>query len=254
MNVRVAKLPKGCDPADTITKEGTESWKKIVDSAQHIVHVYVAILMEHPLSDLVRARAVRDKILPYVAVMPSAIERAYFIREIHKATGIPEAALAEDIARIVTPASAPPVVAKTPPVVGVQRTVRIEERLLAIVFWQKSIPEPSINPSDLQRRLEAIIGEERITAFEESGVDKINEKIFEVEILYEDPKRLPKEVEELLGNLEQEFLTKKLEDVMIELGNAERTGNTEIVQELLTKTKDITSRLNTIKNSRYSSQ
>ena len=254
MNVRVAKLPKGFDPADTITKEGVDAWKKIIDSAQHIINVYLSVLMEHPLSDLVRARAVRDKILPYIAVMPSAIERAYFVREIHKATGIPENALTEDIARITSPTAAPPKLEnKSVPSVGVKRTERIEERLLAIVFWQKSLPEPSVDPTELRSRLAEIITEERITAFEEEGIDRINERIFEVEILYEDPKKLPKEVEELLGNLEQEFLTKQLEEIMLELGNAERVGDTEKVQNFLTKTKDITNRLSTIKNSRYSS-
>ncbi len=255
MNVRVAKLPTGLDPADTIVAQGADGWKKIIDGAQHIVNVYLSVLMEHPLSDLARSRAVRDRILPYVAVMPSAIERAHFIREIHKATGIPEDALAEDISRSITstPLSKPTTLGSvvSPPMAG--RSTRIEERLLAIMFWQKSLAQPSIDPIKLRQDLLLIIGEDRITIFEETGQDRMNERIFEVEVLYQDPKRLPQDVAELLTNLEEDFLSKKLDDMMIELGNAERSGLTDSTTELLTKTRDITNRLNTIKNSRYSS-
>ena len=34
MNVKIAKLPPGLDPADTILQKGPEEWKKIVDGAQ----------------------------------------------------------------------------------------------------------------------------------------------------------------------------------------------------------------------------
>jgi DNA primase len=255
MNVRIAKLPKGLDPADTILQDGVKEWQKIIDSALHIINLYLAVLMEHPLSELSRARAVRDKILPYVAVMPSAIERAHFIREIHRATGIPEDALDEDVGKISQPAISVQHSSSTAkPVSGVRRTTRIEERLLAILFWQKSLPEPSVDPGDLRAKLISIIGEDRILAFEETGQDRMSERIFEVEIMYQDPKRLPKDAEELISNLEEEFLTKKLEDIMIELGTAERSGQKDVVNELLIKTKDITNRLNTIKNSRYSPQ
>jgi DNA primase len=255
MNVRVAKLPSGMDPADAILKDGEAGWKKIIDSAQHIVLLYLSILMEHPLSELTRARAIRDKILPYIAVMPSAVERSHFIREIHRATGIPEAALTEDVAKL---AQKEPVLARTAAAVSApvtqehSRGNRIEDRLVGIFHWQSALPEPHLDPVLLRARIEKVIGTERMNLHDEVAQDKKNERIFEVELIYTDPKKMRQEVEELLMNLEEEALSRELESVMIALGNAERKGEIEDTIIFLNKTKDITSRLNAIKNSRNS--
>ena len=256
MNVRVAKLPRGLDPADAIRTDGAANWKKVIDGAQHIVLLYLSILMEHPLSDLARARAIRDKILPYIAVMPSAVERSHFIREIHRATGIPVDALNEDISRITQKETSPPLAARPAaaqaPTESRQRGTRIEDRLIGILFWQKSLPEPRIDPVQLRERIISILGSERLESYEESGEDKKNEHIFEVELIYPDPEKMVKEVEELLGNLEEEILSRELETVMTELGHAERNNEIEDTIIFLNKARDITHRLNTIKNSRYS--
>ena len=64
--------------------------------------------------------------------------------------------------------------------------------------------------------------------------------------------KLKKEVDELLYNLEEEMLARQLETVMTDLGHAERNNEIEDTIILLNKTRDITQRLNTIKNSRHS--
>ena len=255
MNVRVAKLPKGLDPADAIRADGAPGWKKVIDGAQHIVLLYLSILMEHPLSDLARARAIRDRILPYIAVMPSAVERSHFMREIHRATGIPEDALKEDVARLAQKENAPPRAQPAAPPTAAsprQRGTRIEDRLIGIMLWQKSLPEPSLDPALLRQKLEAVIGRERIEAYEEAGVERQNEHIFEVELLYPDPEKMAKEADELLLNLEEELLSRELETVMADLGHAERSGELEDTIIFLNRTRDITNRLNSIKSSRHS--
>lgn len=253
MNVRVAKLPKGLDPADTILRDGKDAWRKTIDSALHIVSLYLSVLMEHPLSDLARARAIRDKILPYVAVMPSAIERAHFIKEISRASGIPEEALQEDVAKIgrEQPSIAREAVRNAAPEkAAVARVERIAERLLGILLWQENAEEKSIDPERLRSELARIL-DERFEQLLESGRNDGSERIFEAELVYADPKRLSKDVDELLLNLEEETISRKLSLVMSDLGNAERTEDRQTVAEILGKAKELTSRLNTIKNSRH---
>lgn len=254
MNVRVAKLPKGMDPADTIRTDGAAGWKKILDAAQHIVLFYLSVLAETELSELTRVRAVRDKILPYVAVMPSAIERVHFIREIHMKTGIPEVALAEDVLRLMANQPAPAPAIPSAPAPGSRarpRGVRIEDRIFGAVFWQESLPQAYFDVGPVKERLAAILGPERFAELNQMSPEGKNERIFEVELLYQDPTILKKEVEELLQNLEEDMLIHKLEEVMARLADVERQGDPDRLQSVLKESQTITNRLNAIKSSRY---
>lgn len=252
MNVKIAKLPSGLDPADMILQKGPAEWKRVIDGAEHIVLVYLAVLLEHPLSEHTRMTAIHDKILPYIAVMPSAVERAHFIREIHRKTGIPEEALTEDTLKIAQKET--PIVRATPaeaPLATSTRTTRIEDRLLGILFWQESLEVPTIDLAKFRSRLEGIVGGDRFTTLQGMTQEKKGERIFEVELLYEDPKRLMLDADELLDNLEEETLGGALDALMRELSTAEREGDAEKVRALLTQSQEITKRLNTIKSSRF---
>jgi DNA primase len=252
MNVKIAKLPSGLDPADTILKNGADEWKKIVDHAQHIVLLYLSVLMEHPLAELTRTRAIRDKILPYIAVMPSAVERVHFIREIHLKTGIPEEALTEDVLRIMLNTDRPTnVPVKEVAAMGESRSTRILDRVFGIVFWQESVPAPIIDTAPVRKRLESIVGVEKYAQLSDMPPEKKNERIFEVELMYEDPKRLTEDVEELLNNLEEETLGLALEELMQKMAGAERGEDGNILQDLLSESQKITNRLNIIKSSRF---
>lgn len=255
MNVKVAKLPSGLDPADAITQKGAAEWKKIVDSSQHIVLLYLSVLMEHPLAELTRVRAIRDKILPYIAVMPSAVERVHFIREVHLKSGIPEEALAEDVIRLMAnqPTKSAPSTNETVAPAST-RGNRIEDRLLGIIFWQESLPEQAIDIAGVRTRLESIIGKERLEELSAMPPDKKNERIFEVELVYGDPKQLTEDTRELLDNLEEELLGRKLDALMLTFSRIERESDTEAIQELLKESQKITSRLNTIKSRRFLQQ
>lgn len=251
MTVKVARLPKDLDPADVILKEGIDTWKKILSSAEHIVLCYLGVLMDHPLSDHTRMRAVRDKIVPYVALMPSAIERNHFLQEIAKRTGISQEALEEDVRRLMEGQEQD----SSKEVTSVKessRGTRILERLIGVLFWQESLSTSTLDIPKCKERLISILGTEKYTEVLNVSEDRKNEQMFEAELVYENPLRLSLDVSELLDNLEEETLSMRLQEIMSELGTTERSGDPERVTELLKESKEITSRLNTIKSSRFS--
>ena len=257
MNVKVAKLPKDMDPADMIRLRGATEWKKVVESAQHIVLVYLAVLKEHQMNEHTRMRAVRDKILPYLAVMPSAVERDHFVREIHKATGISESALTDDLALLMIkedqtfkarPVETPQ--SRAVPILQ-SRTTRIADRIFGIVFWQESMDSPQIDLPTVRQRLEDILETANFKQLYEIAPDKKNERIFEVELLYTDPKKLHSDVEELMSNLEEEVLGLRLLELMTIMNDAEKGGDTITLQAALSESQRITHRLNTIKSNRF---
>lgn len=254
MNVKVAHLPKEMDPADVIRKLGKEEWKKIIEGAEHIVLFYLSVLNEHSLSPHTRMRAIRDRILPYIAVMPSAIERDHFIRVIREKTGISEEALAEDVLRLIKAEDdkrKPEIKNSESKLPTASRTAQIENRLLGILLWQEESSPPYIDPKPLRERLEAVLGKERFAVLVAVDPEKKQERIFEVEILYNDSKRLADDVKELLDNLEEELLGRALQDLMMRMSEAEQKGEQASIQDILEESQKITNRLNTIKSARF---
>lgn len=253
MNVKVAKLPKGLDPADTIREKGKDEWQKILAGAQHIVLFYLSVLDEHELSEHTRMRAIRDKILPYVAVMPSAVERVHFIREIHLKTRIPEEALAEDVVRLMMqqPSALPKPKDSPAAVMTASRKNRILDRLCGIIFYKEEKKSGDIDLVAITGRLESILGKEEWHSHHSVSPDKKNELIFQIETLYEDPDHLSVDAEELLDNLEEEVLGSALEDLMRKMADAEKSDDGSKLGEILKKSQDISNRLNTIKSNRF---
>ncbi len=251
MNVKIAKLPKGLDPADVIRASGATGWKKIIDAAQHIISFYLSVLDEHSLSPHTRMRAVRERILPYVALMPSAVERAHFIKEIQRATSIPEDALQEDVSSIIASGATGASTEKNEIPIGYTRTTRIQERLFAILIWQESGASSLIPMEPFRQRFRSILGENVFTQAYENALHRKSEYIFEAELLYQNEKRLSKEVEELLDNLEEETLTRALLQIVERISVAEKNDTTEALKKLLEESQTITQRLNTIKSSRF---
>ena len=134
---------------------------------------------------------------------------------------------------------------------GQSRGIRIEDRVFGSIFWQESLPEAHFDVEPVKSRLAAILGPERYGELYEMPPEQKNERIFEVELLYQDPKILKREIEELLLNLEEDVLARKLEEIMATLADVERTGDPDRLQNVLKESQIITSRLNSIKSSRY---
>ncbi len=78
MDVKVVQMPNGADPADVI-KEDVQAFKHAVGAAVHII----PFLLEHLRTTTKDARAytlhVRESVIPFLAKMPSALEREFFI-------------------------------------------------------------------------------------------------------------------------------------------------------------------------------
>ena len=95
LEVKVAKLPQGKDPADVV-KEDKEEWKEILrQSKPAIEHFLEELLEEKDRRKL--GKLIESKLLPKLAKLTSSIERSHFISLIAKRTGIKEEMIWEDL-------------------------------------------------------------------------------------------------------------------------------------------------------------
>jgi DNA primase len=219
MEVKIAEFKDGKDPADVILKD-KEDFKEALKNSMHIVDFYLAKIVGQgrTLSDpekgstLSDGKAVREKILPFLALIESSIEKAHFVKKISDKTGIPEQAIWDDLKKVKIEPGVMGAEAKTSNLVEtalINKKDSIERRILGILYWQKRNTELVIDNNKIKDRIKEIVGEENFKKLASTNEQILSEAAFEAEQYYE-PKKVPIVLEELLRELEKEYLTKKL--------------------------------------------
>ena len=241
MDVKVVSMPEGIDPADLISKKGKDAWHIAIRNSKHIIEFLLdKILNNHKEDTRKIGREIKEKILPYVDSIESAIEKSHFIKLISDKSGIMEDALIEDLKKVESELKSETEgikIAKE----NVEKKMRkdpIERRLLGVAFWQENIQNKTIDPELIFRKLEKV---------KEVYKDFKEELIYEAEEFYSNSENLQKDVEEMLLNLEEEYLNEELSKKMIEFRSFK---NKEEETEILKKINEITKRKEEIKNSR----
>lgn len=271
MEVRVAELPKGEDPALFILSH-PEQWRETVEKkAIHVVEFVTNHLLSQQLDDRALAKEVGAKVLPFIVRMQSSMERSHFVSMIYKKTGIKEDAIWEDLKRLekVVPPSAPvsaaQVVQKSSGsssttvsasatngstygdfVQNATRRKHIERRIASIVLWQNTLPSPIFGNEEMIKKLSSAL-EVLVSAVPDCDLsaEKIlagilaefqkeaEELIVEGELSYDKSEKLAGEVKELLENFVNECSNELYAKLLSELHKAQRDSDGSQVDRLV---------------------
>ena len=197
LEVKLAELPEGKDPADMVKKD-PEEWKEILRQSKPAIESFLNKILESEKDHRKLGKLVEKKILPLLVLLESSIERSHFISLIAKRTSIKEDIIWDELKRVKTARSTPPVGSHTmasnsSDVFSSQQLPRkdlIQERLTEVRLWLKEL---------------------------KSAAEK---------------KTLQKEEAELENHLEQEMLKDELAGLSVELSIAETSKDEGRVGEL----------------------
>lgn len=225
MDVKVAKMPRGDDPADIILRN-QEEWKSIIKNSKHIIDFSLETLLEKNLEPRKLGKEVETLVLPYIAVLKSAIDQSHFISKVSKMVGIKEDALWTELKNVKTPIdiSAEDKTSERLFLKEERKSV-IEKKILGLIYWQESKNPPAIKPEALCLELKEILGASAFDALLARGASVKNDLIFEAELSHHAATNLEREARELMLNLEEEILKDKLTEAMKKLYSAEQTKN-----------------------------
>ncbi|MEI6842974.1 MAG: DNA primase [bacterium] len=243
MDLKVAQMPTGKDPAD-LAKENPDELRNILKNSKHIIDFYTDSLLARGLSVRDLGKEIQKHVLPYVALIGSSIERSNFIKSIAQKTFIKEDALWEDLKKVGEKETESIIKEITP---SHSRIDSIERRLIGLIIWQKNHSTPRIDALELKEKVGEIIGD----TMEKMIVDFEKEKdalVFEIENYYGGKKDLEKDIAELLQSLEEEYLKRKFSEMMILLQKAEQTRDSALVLKYLEECQKISQKINHIKN------
>lgn len=99
MNVKVAKLPLGEDPADML-KVKPEAFKTAVREALHVVDFYIAHIQDAGYDPRAFRLEVSRTVLPYVAMVQNKIDQAHFMERVAQTLSVPVEAVKAELLKL----------------------------------------------------------------------------------------------------------------------------------------------------------
>ncbi|OGZ03692.1 MAG: DNA primase [Candidatus Lloydbacteria bacterium RIFCSPHIGHO2_01_FULL_41_20] len=241
MNVRIAKLPKGVDPADLIKKDSLE-WIRTIKEAKHIIDFYLDTLIEQELDPRALKFEVSKRVVPYTALIRNRIDQAHFVGKIAGALNIAEEPIWDEIKKqgekIYEVRSEENIIKAK------GREENIRDKILGLIYWQYE-EKKGKRVIDIDKAKERYID---VTGLK-VGVSPEGKGslIIEAEAYYSGAEHLDKELEELFLHLEMIKLDGELAQKMADLRQAERKKDEKRVEEILTLCHGISKRINEIK-------
>lgn len=224
LEVKVAVLPEGLDPADLVLKNPI-SWKDALKNAVFLIDFLLARILNKGYDKRQLAKAVEKEILPYIASLRSRIEQSHYISEIADKANIKEEALWEEL-RKVKPVigTAESKILKPETEEKLTKRELLERRLFGVLFAEKD--------KKLESELKNIFGEAEFKTSLEFWRPFQEAIIFEVEANL-GGEISEKEIAELLANLKNEKLREKFLQKTKELAEAEKMGETAKAKKLM---------------------
>jgi len=250
MDVKVAMLPEGYDPADLIMKDGADAWKLVIKNSKHLIEFLLEKVLKNSKQDMRKVgRQIKESVLPFVYDLESSIEKSFFLKKISDFSGIPINALQDDLNNLdqglknekqevenITEANR-----------EMFRKDYILRKLLGIAFWQEGVKNPVIETDALMQNIKEVLN-----ANYDHIIIKAKEKkedyIFEAEVFYTNNDLLEKETTELFNNLKEEYLKEELVYTTKKLAQIEESKDVDKISQVLKEYQVIINKIEDLKN------
>ena len=250
LDVRVASLPEGKDPADVLA-EDTQQYKSAIEKSEHIVDFYMNILSKKfPDMRSFKLEAVKI-VLPIIAQIKNKVDREHFISCFSKKISTSEDVVREEMQKIpkanVQIQRRQSLSVSAIGAITKNRKEIIEKKILGIIFLQDCDKEPGMHIKELKKRFEKMIGKERYDALLKISDEEKQKLIFEAEV-YTGGENLISKSDDLFLNLELEILKEKREVLSENIQRDESSGKGGDAQNLLKEFQKISEEISKIED------
>lgn len=238
MEVKIASLPEGSDPADVISKD-IDDYRKAISGAMDVFDFFLAYISKHT-HGRDQTRQIEDKLFPLLRAIENPLERDRYLAHISEKLGMTMEALQERYAK-----------KETTKQVSVQQDPHIEsqivtpsitptKRLAHILAWQNSLPQDK-RSVETQKTLEGYSEEiQRYITNHTDAIQDLNQVAFELENLYETDIMVQNEIQELARKINESYSKYKLEKIKQQIAQADINGDITKKEQLLQEFNNLT--------------
>lgn len=235
MDVKILKLPKGVDPADALS-ESPQEYKDSLKSAERAIPFFSKYSMEDSSTERNVAKAIEEKIIPLIQVIPSAVNQSVAINEVSKVTGFK----AEVIERDVLRKEGTQTKEKDKEIINAPK-LSLEDKIFGLLFYKESKGE---DITQALGSLESTLGKELFENSFNRAKGFKEELLYLTDILYTQHDTSERDHELLSNRLARELIRKKLRESAEELSKI--TSDNPRYEELLKESQILSEKLKAI--------
>lgn len=249
MDVKIAPIQSGKDPADIIQQSVAE-WKRVIKNSKHIIEIITDQIKDSSLDDRSKGKAVSEQLVPYLKSISSNIDQDHFIKFVADNLSISEDSIRKEVENYKLDSNerviAKPLKIITEADKNKAELMNLEKEIFGLYFWQESLKSDNrtIEPVEFKEKIQKVYGNnfEKYLVVAESMKDRL---IFETEKIYSSDKedKIDSKIDELLQILEKKMLTNKRTELQTEIKKAEQNKDEGKITELLKKIQEISSKL-----------
>ena len=240
LNVKVAQLPTGSDPADLILKEGKDAWSKAIREAKDIITFLLDVLEEHAKNPDAFRRTVEAVVLPFLSDVASPIAREQYMREVARRLGVSESAVAQSYSRV--PSAPRGDRGQEGDALPIRNAGKLHHAY-AILIWQKSKPKPLIDVGEFEASLIEAAGKEAFEVLTKLPDNEKERLRFLAEDLYGKSTVVPREAQAVIKVIHSERLAAELDRATMALQKAELVGDEKEAQRQMGVSKMLTTEI-----------
>lgn len=235
MDVKILKLPKGIDPADALSKSPQE-YKDSLKSAERAIPFFSKYSMEDSSTERNVAKAIEEKIIPLIQVIPSAINQSVAINEVSKITGFKAEVIEKDVLR----KEGTQTKEKDKEIINAPK-LSLEDKIFGLLFYKESKGE---DITQALGSLESTLGKELFENSYNRAKGFKEELLYLTDILYTQHDTSERDHELLSNRLARELIRKKLRESAEELSKI--TSDNPRYEELLKESQILSEKLKAI--------
>ncbi|MDZ7726376.1 MAG: DNA primase [Candidatus Campbellbacteria bacterium] len=255
MDVKIAELPDDKDPADMILDD-KEKWKAIIKNSKDLIQFQIDEINQKAKSKKDILKRIRDEVFSTIAVVPSSIEKEYYLNSVSEVLGMRSETVFEEFESFINRTQRPKAQNETKVESDSKEDLKWNNKLFIAakidVYNKKELALNDDQKNEIGQGLSRSFEE----IFEESPEDSLNsadikekEKyLFESEAGFKSLQSLQKDVEYLLNRIKIQSLEREARIILQKIKEAENEGDKSKASTSLEEYEAVSKKLQSLKD------
>lgn len=228
MDIKIAKMPSGLDPADLIKKSKKE-WIEVVKNSVPIIDYMIENVKSIEKDPRKLISAINKEVIPYISKLNSEIEKAHYIKKLKELFNVEEEVIWREVNKKTSTTQI-----KTASAVSMEKTMEdlTEKQIIGLYFWIQN-RNLADKLSFYEKKLLEFLDVMELETLKEKNKEFQDQLIFYIDSQKIDEKKIDNEIEDSLYNYKIKTFKNKRLKLKIAISQAEKNDDDEEIKKIL---------------------